>query len=109
MSMCYLNGTEYQISRKAIAEYIKTWSHPFTSEEIKKIVDEVCFRMDSLEVGGSDVQEFNCIEDAYTDAAVCYIFAHNYSVQALLDEEDDGEIFKYMGWGKPEPEYDDED
>lgn len=104
MSICYVNGKEYKINKKAINDYINTFEHSFTTEEVKLIVDEVCFRMDSLEVSISDVQEFNTIEDAYTNAAVCYIFAHNNSVRALLEEIDDGEIFAYMGYGKPEPE-----
>lgn len=104
MNICYLNGKEYEISQKRILDYIDTWSHKFTNDEKEKIVNEVCFRMDSLELDGCDFQEWNCIEDAYTDAACCYIFTHNFSVQALLDEEDDLEIFDCMGLGKPEPE-----
>lgn len=104
MSICYLNGKEYQINEKLILNYIDTWSYKFSDDEKKKIVKEICFRLDSLEIDTMAIQRFNFVEDAYTDAAICYIFAHDNSVQALLDEMDDGEIFNYIGFGMPNPE-----
>ncbi len=100
---CYLNGKEYEINKQIILNYLDTWTGTgWTNEDKQKIADEVVFRMEGLEIDTTAIQEFNFVEDAYTDAACCYIFSHNNSIQALLDEEDDLEIFDCMGMGKPQ-------
>ena len=97
MASCVLNGCrEYEISKEIILDYIESYGTEFTREEKNKIANEVVFRMDSLEVDGSECQEFNFIEERYTAACMGYIFDHNNSVDALLNEVDDGKIWEYL-------------
>ena len=96
MASCYLNGKEYEISKNIILKYINAHSTNFTTDEKDKIANEVVFRMESLEIEGRDCQEFNFIEDRYTEACLYYIFDHNNKVEDLLNEVDDCEIWKYL-------------
>lgn len=96
MINCYLNGKEYVISKDIILKYINSHSTSFTTDEKDKIANEVVFRMESLEINGADCQEFNFVEDRYTEACMDYIFDHNNRVEALLNEKDDCEIWKYL-------------
>ncbi len=96
MAYCYLNGRKYDISKKVILNYINSYSTSFTTEEKEKIANEVVFRMESLEIDGVDCQEFNFIEDRYTEACMYYIFDHNNRIEDLLNEEDDGKIWDYL-------------
>ena len=52
--------------------------------------------MSGLEVDGCDCQEYNFIEERYTDACLSYIFNHDNKVVALTDEFDDCEIWEYL-------------
>lgn len=98
MTKCYLNGREYEISKEIIMDYINTDSRSinFTSEEKDKIANEVVSRMDSIVVKGADCQEYNFIEERYTDACLDYIVAHNNDIENLLNEENDCEIWDYL-------------
>lgn len=96
MASCYLNGRKYEISKNIILKYINSHSTNFTSDEKDKIANEVVFRMESLEINGADCQEFNFVEDRYTEACMDYIFDHGNRVEDLLNEEDDGEIWEYL-------------
>lgn len=102
--ICFLNGNKYKINKDLIRNYLDTWEHKFTPEEKESITDNICSRMKFINVDIQKIQEFNFVEDAYADAACCYIFSHNNSVQALLDEKDDSKVFECMGMGKPGPE-----
>lgn len=101
MSKCYLNGKEYEINEKIIRDYIDSFDNDFTAEDKDKIVNKVCDIMDGREVGRDEIQEFNFIEDAYTDAVCMYVF--NKSLEELLDEKDDAKVIEYMGFGKESP------
>jgi len=96
MAICYLNGREYLISKKIIQNRISPYNTEFTEQQRNLIVDEVVFRMESLEIDGRDCQEYNFIEERYTDACLDYIFDHNNSVLALLNELDDCKIWEYL-------------
>lgn len=96
MAICYLNGRKYEINKNIILNYINSYSTKFTEEEKDKIANEVAFRMESLEVDGVDCQEFNFIEDRYTEACMCYIFDHDNRVGDLLNEKDDCKIWDYL-------------
>jgi guanylate kinase len=102
--ICYLNRNKYEINKDLIMNYLDTWEHKFTPEEKESITDNICSRMKFIDVDVQKVQEFNFVEDAYADAACCYVFSHNNSVRALLDEKDDSKVFECMGMGKPGPE-----
>ena len=93
MSKCMLNGKDYEISKNIILNRINAYSTNFTDKEKDNIVNEVVFRMEGLEVEGRDCQEFNFIEERYTDACLDYIFNHDNKVEALLNESDDCEIW----------------
>ena len=96
MAICYLNGKEYQISKKIIWNRINPHSNDFTEKERNLIADEVIWRMESLEIDGRDCQEYNFIEERYTDACLDYIADHDGGILDLLDELDDCEIWKYL-------------
>ncbi len=108
MAICYLNGREYNISKKIILDYINSYGTKFTKAEKDKIANEVMFRMESLEVNGMDCQEYNFIEERYTEACMCYIFDHDDRVEALLNEKDDCNIWDYLDLDE-EDEEDEED
>ncbi len=107
----YTHLSEYKLSRKTIYDYIDTFDNDFTNEQKDTIVENICQRLEGAVISSDDykTQEFNFIEDAYIDAAICYIYSHNKSIDALLKEEDNAKIFKLMGQEKSEPEesYDD--
>jgi hypothetical protein len=96
MTICYLNGRKYKISKDVILDYIDSYGTKFTKKEKEKIANEVMFRMESLEVDGVDCQEFNFIEDRYTEACMAYIFDHDNRIEDLLDEQDDCKIWDYL-------------
>lgn len=96
MSKCMLNGKDYEISKKIILDRINAYSTNFTDKEKDIIANEVVFRMGGLEVDGCDCQEYNFIEERYTDACLDYIFDHDNKVVALTDEFDDCEIWEYL-------------
>lgn len=96
MAICYVNGREYQISKKIILNRISPYTTEFTKKQRNLIADEVIFRMADLEINGCDCQEYNFIEERYTDACLDYIAEHDGRILDLLDELDDLEIWKYL-------------
>jgi hypothetical protein len=89
MKKCYLNGKEYEISREIIKDYIDgdSMSANFTAEDKERIILEVEKRMEALEVNGVDCQEYNFIEEKYTEACLSYIDEHNMRVEDLINED----------------------
>ena len=59
MAICYVNGREYQISKKIVLNRINPHNTEFTEKERNLIADEVIFRMECLEINGCDCQEYN--------------------------------------------------
>ena len=104
MSTYFLNEKEHEINENIIRNYLDTWDYHFSEGEKDKIVEDICRRMNGITVPADKIQEFNFVEDAYADAASCYVFSHHYSVDALLNEKDDAKVFECMGMGKPGPE-----
>lgn len=96
MSKCILNGKDYEISKKIILDRINAYSTNFTDKEKDIIANEVVWRMAGLEIEGCDCQEYNFIEERYTDACLNYIFDHDNKVVCLTDEYDDCEIWEYL-------------
>ena len=92
-----------QISKESILRYIDSWSYVFNEEEKESICNKVCTLIQNANPSALDYQDWNSVEDAFTDAACCYFFMHDNSVQALL-EADDEQIIACMGFGKPELE-----
>jgi hypothetical protein len=43
-----------------------------------------------------DCQEYNFIEEKYTEACLSYIDEHNMRVEDLINEEDIEQIWKYI-------------
>lgn len=94
---CFLDGKEYEINKNIILNYLENAGSIWTDKEKLKIADEVCFRMDSLELCSEFLPDVNFVEEVYADAACKYLFAHDNNVDALISEEDDLAIFDYIG------------
>lgn len=97
MAVCFLNGKKYDISKNIIVDYIRSFGIRFTEDQTDKLANEIMFRMESLDVDTTVCQEYNFVEEAYTDACLSYVEAHDDNIDSLLNEPDDLKIWEYLG------------
>lgn len=97
MAFCFLNERKYDINKKIIVNYISSFGNRFTEEQIDKIANEVVYRMESLVIDITPCQEYNFVEEAYTDACLQYLDAHDDHIDSLINETDDLKIWEYLG------------
>lgn len=97
MAFCFLNGRKYDIHKKIIVDYISSFGNRFTEEQIDKIANEVIYRMEALDINITLCQEYNFVEEEYTDACLSYLDAHDDNIDSLINETDDLMIWEYLG------------
>src|SRR5574344_193863 len=90
-----VDGVERAIDTKELWNLSRKYLPSSMSAEYKdKFVDEVIFRIESLEFDGIDTNG-KTIEEYYF--AACLAYAEENSFSQFLEEDDDGNIFEYCG------------
>lgn len=90
--MIYVDGKSRELNFEYLKKELAKNLPDYTSEDIERLVEEIEYRLDSLEFDSQDF-EGTTIEDYYIETFLAYLEDH--SLNNLLMENDDLEIWKY--------------
>lgn len=92
-----IDGKDREIDKDIIRDVIhKRFPRKWKDEGIEDVVDEICFRIESLELENIDFIP----EEKYSNACIDYIFDMGdgdvIGIDLLINEEDDCNIWDYL-------------